>query len=232
MTIYKTVEDIDPDQNYNCGQLSCFVMQGGRRLDEAMRNDPCAPKCFRIKNKNAKFWKGSDLIEYVISADKNIDVTKYAALLAKEQIEKIKFEFHSRACILENEYTDSLNDFIEKTNLNLRDNLQKIASDVLERCSIDITNEGISGIYFLWKDDVVVYVGQSTNVYSRVKQHKCEKDFDKVTFIRLKNEKDILNDWEGLFINLIKPKLNGINCHGQIIAPRSTMFGEMLEIRI
>ena len=40
-------------------------------------------------------------------------------------------------------------------------------------------SERICGIYVLYKDDIPVYVGKSTNVVSRITQHRMSKDFDR-----------------------------------------------------
>lgn len=65
----------------------------------------------------------------------------------------------------------------------------------------------LSGIYFLCRNDVVVYVGQSTDVYSRVPAHRGVKDFDVVYFWPVPPSD--LDRVEGAFIRLIKPCLNG-----------------------
>ena len=64
----------------------------------------------------------------------------------------------------------------------------------------------ISGVYFLIKDQKVVYVGQSVNVYSRITQH-ANKKFEKFAVIPC--AKESLDVLESLYIHLFKPELNG-----------------------
>jgi predicted DNA-binding transcriptional regulator AlpA len=44
---------------------------------------------------------------------------------------------------------------------------------------------GVSGVYFLYRDGIVVYVGQAANIRRRVSDHIAEgaKDFDAVSFV-------------------------------------------------
>lgn len=63
-----------------------------------------------------------------------------------------------------------------------------------------------SGVYFLIRDGAIVYVGQSNNVYSRVRSHKKDKTFDRIAVIECK-EKELLH-LEKLYIKKFKPILN------------------------
>lgn len=66
-----------------------------------------------------------------------------------------------------------------------------------------------SGIYALKKDNQIVYVGQSINVYTRILEHIVEKskDFDEINAIYNDN---ILNvqTMEVVIIGILKPKYN------------------------
>jgi len=63
------------------------------------------------------------------------------------------------------------------------------------------------GIYFLKKNNIVVYVGQSIDIETRVKTHKrCLKDFDSFDYVECK--KEILNSTENYFILFYNPILN------------------------
>lgn len=69
-------------------------------------------------------------------------------------------------------------------------------------------DKGIAcGIYFLIKDDEIVYIGQSVNIASRLSQH-TNKDFDRMSFILC--NKSELNILETLYILAYQPKLNGV----------------------
>jgi hypothetical protein len=61
-------------------------------------------------------------------------------------------------------------------------------------------------VYFLVKDNKVVYIGQSIRLASRISQHWQEKDFDRILYIPVPKEK--LNVIEGALINHFKPELN------------------------
>jgi hypothetical protein len=63
----------------------------------------------------------------------------------------------------------------------------------------------VSGVYFLIRDNRVVYVGQSVNVYSRLSQHK-DKTFDRFAYVPCPPEK--LNRLESIYIHVLKPELN------------------------
>lgn len=63
------------------------------------------------------------------------------------------------------------------------------------------------GVYFLIKNNEVVYVGQSIDVYGRLSTHKKNgKDFDSFAFIQC--EKGMLNDLESLYISAFVPFMN------------------------
>jgi hypothetical protein len=93
----------------------------------------------------------------------------------------------------------------------------KKADEIWEFCPREIrTIDGLldmsfvinppSGIYFLCKSNRVVYVGQSTNICSRIIQHMVSKKFDRVFMLPCPRRS--LNSIEAFFINRIKPELN------------------------
>ncbi len=65
----------------------------------------------------------------------------------------------------------------------------------------------VTGIYLLYKEEELVYIGQSTNIYVRVLEHICdrEKDFDSVYGISIIEERELL---EVCLISRLKPKYN------------------------
>ena len=66
-----------------------------------------------------------------------------------------------------------------------------------------------SGVYFLCKEDKVVYIGQAINVGARITSHISEnkKSFDRIFYVRVPlNE---LNAVEGTLIRIFRPPLNG-----------------------
>lgn len=64
-----------------------------------------------------------------------------------------------------------------------------------------------TGVYFLIKDNEIVYVGQSVRVYTRISSHEKTKDFDSVSWIRC--EVESLDYLESFYIYKFRPKLNG-----------------------
>lgn len=64
------------------------------------------------------------------------------------------------------------------------------------------------GIYFLFKGDEIVYVGQSLNIFHRVEGHKAEgsKEFDSACFFECPVDK--LDEYEIIAIRALAPKYN------------------------
>ncbi|WP_208324740.1 hypothetical protein [Modicisalibacter xianhensis] len=67
--------------------------------------------------------------------------------------------------------------------------------------------EDHSGVYFLIKDNQVVYVGQSVNVMNRVRVHSKDRDFDSYAIILV--DTAYLDIVESLYIHLLNPPQNG-----------------------
>lgn len=66
----------------------------------------------------------------------------------------------------------------------------------------------VCGIYFLFEDDEIVYIGQSVNVLSRVSTHITdpEKRFNRACYVPIAREE--LNDIEDAMIAMFKPRHN------------------------
>lgn len=62
-----------------------------------------------------------------------------------------------------------------------------------------------SGIYFLFKHNTIVYVGQTTNGLKKVFDH-TDKNFDEYVFVRCR--KSELNVLEAAYIKKFRPKYN------------------------
>jgi len=75
-----------------------------------------------------------------------------------------------------------------------------------------LTYEGSSGVYFLIKDNRVVYVGQSVNIFARIASHASHKDFDSYAYVSC--PKDQLDILESLYIHTLIPPLQGKNSKG------------------
>lgn len=64
----------------------------------------------------------------------------------------------------------------------------------------------ITGVYFLKKDNKVVYVGQSVDIHRRIIEHKRVKEFDSYDFVEC--DKNLLDSTENSFIMHYNPILN------------------------
>lgn len=73
----------------------------------------------------------------------------------------------------------------------------------------------ITGVYFLFYNDVLVYVGQSTNVEKRLMSHFSSKVFDKYHYIKC--DEDRLLEVEKHYIDKFKPFYNGTNNKSPIV---------------
>jgi len=74
------------------------------------------------------------------------------------------------------------------------------------RKEVRVTDLARPSIYLLFRDDVVVYVGQSINPYARMSQHLKDKRF---THIRIMSCRKLrLRHWEEKLIKAYKPQYN------------------------
>jgi len=74
------------------------------------------------------------------------------------------------------------------------------------RKEVRVTDLARPSIYLLFRDDVVVYVGQSKNPYARMAQHLKDKRF---THIRIMSCRQLrLRYWEEKLIKAYKPQYN------------------------
>lgn len=81
----------------------------------------------------------------------------------------------------------------------------KLSADVILQNSTP--NIARAGVYFLIKNDAVVYVGQSKNVLVRVSKHSINgRDFD--SFYMLACEEDALDYVEAHYIRMLDPSGN------------------------
>lgn len=66
--------------------------------------------------------------------------------------------------------------------------------------------EPLRGVYFLFLNDEIVYVGQSTNIHLRVQQHR-DKEFNRVFYQEVPIEMDLLAI-EKYYILKFRPRYN------------------------
>lgn len=69
---------------------------------------------------------------------------------------------------------------------------------------------GVAGVYFLYnKDNELVYIGQSKNIYTRILEHKFENKKKFESFIHIKFDDTFTREiYEITFISIAKPKYN------------------------
>lgn len=77
----------------------------------------------------------------------------------------------------------------------------------------------ICGIYFLIKENNVVYIGQSQDIFHRISAHFKDKIFDSIAYISC--DPDLLDKMESLYIHALRPKLNGNIDKERKLAPLS-----------
>ena len=78
-----------------------------------------------------------------------------------------------------------------------------------------VTRDDLCGLYFLFKDSEIVYIGSSVNAFGRALTHASVNkdkggiviDFDSFAF--LKADKSQIRDLEKRFIRHFKPVMNG-----------------------
>jgi len=66
--------------------------------------------------------------------------------------------------------------------------------------------ELLTGIYFLFNNKNLIYIGQSTNIIYRVGTHLKDKEFNRYAYILCSKER--LLDLERQYLNKYNPSLN------------------------
>ena len=217
---------IDPDKWYSRGCFDQFLFHRGRKMSEALANDPSAPVSVKAGT-NALVVNGSDVLAYLASyGDGLIDYTVEVNKRISDAVASCKRQFDAdRKRML------AENDLLRRSHI--RQALDSIHQFINDN-TIDITKKlkSTCGVYFLKFEGQIVYVGQSRSVYGRVSTHKAErtKKFDQITFMPCDPKE--LNEFEGFFINLLKPKYNGGKMDRAFSAPRSRLWGEVVELFI
>jgi len=219
--------DIDPDAWYGKGCFAAFSFHRGRIMQEALLRDPMAPK--GSPHPRVPSWtvyRGQDILDYIASYSDD-------ALPVQVELERMRRDDSVR---IEREISALRKQICEQHQQEIQrlgDTRKAILASVMNILSsaVDVTAQAnlSCGVYFLKKGDEIVYVGQSIAVFSRVQQHKSRKDFDSVTVLPC--APDQLNNLEGFFIRLLKPKLNGHDERAKINgAPHSWLWAEVVEL--
>ena len=61
-------------------------------------------------------------------------------------------------------------------------------------------------VYILYNEDVIVYVGQTINIYNRLISHKRDKVFDRVRYLHCREDRKLY--WEKVLIDRYQPIYN------------------------
>jgi len=82
----------------------------------------------------------------------------------------------------------------------------------------------ISGVYFLFSGEELMYIGQSKNVHARVASHIGRADFSFDRYSYIHTPPSALDEWESFYIHALQPPKNkGDYNHGRRFkkAPRT-----------
>ncbi len=84
--------------------------------------------------------------------------------------------------------------------------ISKIVNTDINSLERHSKSKTIVGVYFLYKAEKLVYIGQSGDVFNRVNIHRKTKDFDTYSYIEMGIDSAKL--YERLLINKYTPELN------------------------
>ena len=89
----------------------------------------------------------------------------------------------------------------------------------------------VPAIYFLFKDDELVYIGQSTCLHARLGQHMRDKEFTHYTCVYC--HKDELDRLEAAYIDRYRPLLNaiGVNLQNQTKSLVINRLGRIMNLK-
>lgn len=79
---------------------------------------------------------------------------------------------------------------------------------------IDVISIDLSGIYFLFNMDALIYIGRSFYLKNRLKQHLRDKEITSFSYIENLNQYDC-DIMESFYIKKYKPKLNILLTKGE-----------------
>jgi hypothetical protein len=108
----------------------------------------------------------------------------------------------------------AFNGWVSATISGLLDPVQENAEPVAEQSTdkdqkpSEAKKAYVCGVYVLMEDGVVMYVGQSTNVYQRIAQHMNMAPFSFTDFVVIECDKEQLLHDEAKYIHEYQPKWN------------------------
>lgn len=116
------------------------------------------------------------------------------------------------------EYWEKVNYSVDKTeikpivNYEIKENKHSgrlLTKEELLENSFDANHSKLCGIYFLIKNNEIIYIGQSVNILQRLFEHRVKKPHERFSYIEC--EVDKLNLLESLYIHKFNPVGNGKN---------------------
>jgi len=230
------IDEIDPDELYTSSSLYSIDMGGGLRSNQAILEAKKSGVLPFIQKGVAQMIKGSDAIALLsgkideIGAHRELAIAQLRTLSDDDIISqlqlKIRISAKNASLTRENKIlrsenrrllgeVDSLKSLLIKKTDREKARLDTLVTEIRELIfkgeqlfTVDADFIQVCGVYFLIENGIVVYVGQSVNVFARVGQHKSDgKKFDEVRYFRC--DKDDLDEKEMFFIKLLQPELNG-----------------------
>lgn len=96
--------------------------------------------------------------------------------------------------------------FKSKQQKNLEDVRPPSETTCLHRKQVRVTDLARPSVYILYRDEEVVYVGQSINPYQRMAQHLRDKEFTHIRILICR--KCRMNFWEQKLIQAYNPMYN------------------------
>lgn len=177
-----------------------------------------------LSYRNIVIYKNGNPIvkDDLISSFLNISISKWY-VIKKELLNKKLIMFNNKTIYLNPIFIKHYNfvwdicifnifdDYLQ-TNLHKFEYI-KIKSDFYEInhelsvSSLDDIINNLSGIYKLYKNNEIVYVGKSKNIKTRIVHHLKEKDIDEFDFTLMNNPSD-KNLYELYYIDKYKPLYN------------------------
>lgn len=91
-----------------------------------------------------------------------------------------------------------------------------------------IAEARINGIYWLYKNDEIVYVGKSKNIIKRISEHFDKIDFNYFNYVKICETKS-LNNIEAYFIYKLKPKYNKMITINTVGLTKEHFIGELKQ---
>jgi hypothetical protein len=166
----------------------------------------------------SKVYSCSEVISRALSDGFEILPTKKEMLLrTEEQLRDDIDLLRSELSMLEHRFED-LDRVLKFNEIAFRFGLKNLYSEreIVNSSKLYRDLEEACGVYFLIDHSKIVYVGQSVNVFSRMREHSKSKQFSSYAYISCpKEDLDVL---ESLYIHVFRPPLQGRSAQGNSLS--------------